>query len=308
METKKPKISVIIPTYNRASVLLRAVNSVFCQTLQDFELIIIDDCSTDSTEQVIKGVCDVRIRYFKREKKENAAAARNVGIQCARAELVAFLDSDDEWLPRKLERQVALFKQAGLATAGVFSWMYLYPSRRRFSILLPTEKLSVYRQLLGKNILGSPSSAMIRKSCLEAVGFFDARLPSSEDYDLWLRLAKRYRIAVVNEPLVIIHAGGADRLSRNLEAKSAAAEIIDRKINGDLTVIQRRKRKAFQRSRFGYWYHLRGDSLRGRALVLRALRDYPFAGKVWLYYLAVLMPFRVWEKVRSCFRRYKPFE
>jgi len=107
-----PKISVISPTYNRAHLITRAVHSVLNQTYQDFEYIVVDDASTDNTEEVIKGFKDERIKYIKHEKNRGPSAARNTGIKAAKGEYIGFLDSDDEWLPEQAEKQVSKFLES----------------------------------------------------------------------------------------------------------------------------------------------------------------------------------------------------
>ena len=108
-----PLVSVVLPTFNRERLLPRAINSVLNQTYKNLELIIVNDGSTDDTEKVVKGYSDKRIRYYKQELNKGGSAARNVGIKLARGELISFQDSDDEWLPEKLERQVRKFSEVG---------------------------------------------------------------------------------------------------------------------------------------------------------------------------------------------------
>ncbi len=106
-----PTVSVIIPTYNRANLVSRAIKSVLNQTYQDFEIIVVDDCSEDNTEEIVKSFNDSRIRYIKHKKNKGGSAARNTGIKRARGKYIAFLDDDDEWLPSKLEKQIMLFEK-----------------------------------------------------------------------------------------------------------------------------------------------------------------------------------------------------
>ena len=109
MDVVNPRVSVILPTYNRAQLIAQAIQSVLDQTYQDFELIIVDDGSKDETEEVVNSFDDERIRYARHEENKGANAARNTGIAMARGEYIAFQDSDDKWLPEKLERQMRIF-------------------------------------------------------------------------------------------------------------------------------------------------------------------------------------------------------
>jgi glycosyltransferase involved in cell wall biosynthesis len=116
-----PKVSVIIPTYNRAGLLKRAIQSVLNQIYQDFEIIIVDDASTDNTENVIESFKEHRIRYIKHESNKGAAVARNTGIKFANENYIAFQDSDDEWLPEKLEKQMEIIEHASPRVGVVYT-------------------------------------------------------------------------------------------------------------------------------------------------------------------------------------------
>ena len=116
-----PVVSVIIPTYNRAHLIGRAIRSVLDQTYQDWELIVVDDASTDDIPGIVKGFTDGRVKYIRHDENKGAAAARNTGIQAARGAYIAFLDSDDEWLPEKLERQVQAFESSDAQVGVIYT-------------------------------------------------------------------------------------------------------------------------------------------------------------------------------------------
>ncbi len=122
MTEKRPTVSVIIPTYNRAHLLGRAIESVLDQTYQDFEIIVVDDASADETEEVVKSFGDDRINHIRHQKNKGGSAARNTGIKAARGEFIAFLDSDDEWVPKKLEKEIdrlqTLSNEVGVVYSG----------------------------------------------------------------------------------------------------------------------------------------------------------------------------------------------
>jgi glycosyltransferase involved in cell wall biosynthesis len=209
---KKPQVSVVIPTYNRAWCLGEAVDSVLAQRFRDFELIVVDDGSTDATAAVLAGYGGT-IRILQQENR-GVSAARNAGIAAARGELIAFLDSDDIWLPVKLWRQVEFFNRYPEALicqteeVWVRNGRRVNPGRRHRKpegmIFEPSLELC----------LVSPSAVMVRRELFDRVGFFDERLPACEDYDLWLRVSCRYPVHLIETPLIVKRGGHADQLSR----------------------------------------------------------------------------------------------
>ncbi|SPP99511.1 putative Glycosyl transferase, family 2 [Candidatus Sulfobium mesophilum] len=189
-------VSVVIPAYNSEAFLEKTLQSVFSQTFRDFEVICIDDGSTDSTPQVIrKHGQSVRYVY---QTNRGAAVARNRGIGMARGEFLAFLDADDRWLPDKLARQVR-YLQENRDVAMVHSNVCVIDSRD--SITKPCLPISerhrgfqIFTELYLGNFIATPSSVMVRRSCLDAVGNFDETMRCCEDFDLWLRIAANCKI------------------------------------------------------------------------------------------------------------------
>ena len=202
-----PKVSIIIPTYNRAHPLKRAIQSVLNQTYQDFEVIVVDDGSTDNTEAVVKNLNDERVRYKRHKKKKGVSATRNTGIASARGEYIAFQDSDDIWLPEKLERQMKLFTHAPSRVGVVYTAFWLIRKDRRNYIPLPKvskREGDIHKELLNGNFI-TPQSAVIRKECFEVSGLFDEKLPSLNDWDLWIRISKNWELKFIGEPLVLVY-------------------------------------------------------------------------------------------------------
>jgi glycosyltransferase involved in cell wall biosynthesis len=206
------RVSVIIPTYNRAWCLKEAVDSVMAQSYRDVEVILVDDGSTDGTAAMV-AAWDVPLRFLSQQNR-GVSAARNLGLRSARGNLVAFLDSDDLWLPDKLARQVAFFDahpEALICQTGE-TWI------RRGVRVNPRHR---HRKPSGRIFeaslalcLVSPSAVMMRRGLLEEVGGFDESLPACEDYDLWLRVSARYPVHLIETPLVVKRGGHADQLSR----------------------------------------------------------------------------------------------
>jgi glycosyltransferase involved in cell wall biosynthesis len=215
-EDEMPLVSVIVPTYNRAHVLDRAVRSVLEQTLRDFELIVVDDGSTDSTPQVLGGF-DHKLRVVSQENR-GVSAARNAGIAAARGELLAFLDSDDEWTAEKLGRQTALFRRSNPFFICHTDELWMRNGKEVPQKGIHRKQGGWFFERALERCLISPSSVMISRALLDQVGVFDEDLRAAEDYDLWLRVTAFHPVDFVPEPLVVKHGDGADQLSRTIPA------------------------------------------------------------------------------------------
>jgi len=203
-------ISVVIPTYNRYEVLKRALSCVFSQTHLPFEVIVIDDGSTDKTQQIIQEFPN--IKYFFQDNA-GVSSARNLGIKKASCEWIAFLDSDDEWHREKLEEQVAFHKKNSeiLMSYTDEKWV-----RNSFEVKIPKKFAKfggeIFKECISHCII-APSATVIHKSLLNAVGTFDEGLEVCEDYDLWLRIANKHQIGLVDKKLITKYAGHEDQLS-----------------------------------------------------------------------------------------------
>ena len=206
------KISVIIPTYNRQATLERAIVSVLEQTYLNRELIVIDDGSTDDTQRIINKYQN-KIRYFSK-LHGGVSAARNLGLEKSEGAWIAFLDSDDYWLPTKLERQMQFLQEHPeiLVLQTEEKWI------RRGVVVNPMLKHRKYGGWIFPYCLPlcivSPSATIIHQRVINAVGVFDESLPVCEDYDLWLRVALKYQIGLLNEKLIVKTGGHSDQLSR----------------------------------------------------------------------------------------------
>lgn len=203
----QPKVSIILPTYNRGYILKTAIDSVLQQTYPHFELIIVDDGSTDNTADLIKSISDERICYHYTKINQGAAAARNYGIQQASCDYIAFEDSDDQWHKDKLEKQMQLILNAPDKPDFVYHKICYDMDGNRCAVLPPdstpleNKSGNIYSQLLYDNLIDCPS-LLVKKSCLLDVGLFDTSLKALEDYDLALRLAKKYSAGFINEILL----------------------------------------------------------------------------------------------------------
>ncbi|MFV1951556.1 MAG: glycosyltransferase family 2 protein [Nitrospinota bacterium] len=214
-----PEISIIIPVYNRPLLVKEAIDSVMAQTYTDFELIVVDDGSTDTTADVIQKYIEtysnisVHLRYIY-QSGLGVSAARNNGIDAANGKLTTFLDSDDLWQPNKLKRQMEFFASHPEAKICYTDEIWIRHNKR----VNPCKVHQKYSGRIFEHCLPcciiSPSSVIIKKEVLEEVGLFDESLPACEDYDLWLRIAGRFKVDILPEQLIIKRNGYPEQLSR----------------------------------------------------------------------------------------------
>lgn len=209
-------VSVVVPTYNRSAFLKEAVASVLAQTTRADEVIVVDDGSTDETPSVLEGFGGA-VRCLRRENS-GVSAARNAGIEAARGEWLAFLDSDDLWRPRKLEVQLAYLSARPDIKLCQVEEIWIRNGKRLNPKKYHEKPSGFCFPLLLERCLVSPSAVMIHREVFEEVGLFDESLPACEDYDLWLRIGCRYAMGLVEEPLVVKRGGHPDQLSSSIPA------------------------------------------------------------------------------------------
>jgi glycosyltransferase involved in cell wall biosynthesis len=201
-----PTVFIIIPTYNRAKLIKRAINSALKQSFENFEIIVVDDASKDDTQKVIEDFDDPRIIYIKQDKNLGSGASRNTGINASRSQYIAFLDSDDEWLPYKLEKQLNVF-QAHESSVGVVygHWKDINAKTLKTNVKRPELRGSIFNDLLYTNVVGSPSGVLIRREYFSSISGFDTEIPSTvDDWDIWIRLACLTKFEFVSEVLTIM--------------------------------------------------------------------------------------------------------
>jgi len=203
MESKL--VSVIILTYNRAALVKESIESILAQTYAQFELIIVDDGSTDGTDQMIQQMHDERIRYFKFDHCGHTGKLKNFAMKQAKGEYIAFNDSDDNWKPAKLEKQIKLFEECGdigfsITDVITFSKHGILIEHSYHSDQLK-ECSSIFDRMRKSKFLVYPFTLVIRKNCLEKVGWFDEDLISG-DYHFIMRLAYLFKAGILYEPLV----------------------------------------------------------------------------------------------------------
>ncbi len=205
-------ISVIIPVYNRQDTIRRSIDSVLKQTVKACEIIVVDDGSTDDTGRILDSYADKVIVIT--QENRGVSAARNVGIKIARGNWIALLDSDDEWLPKKLEWAASYINNN--PDVKIFQTEEIWVRNgKRVNPKIKHKKVSgfIFKESLPLCII-SPSAVVIKNELLEEVGLFDEKLPVCEDYDLWLRITKKYSVGLDERAGIIKYGGHADQLSR----------------------------------------------------------------------------------------------
>ena len=206
-----PLVSVVIPAYQRAESIGRAIDSALAQTMGDLEVIVVDDGSTDGTAEVVRAVPDSRVRLLAHETNKGGNAARQTGIDAAQGTWVAFLDSDDAWLPEKLARQLARLAEAGPDYGLCYTWFWIEAPNEppRPSQAVTVEGLR-RPELLAGNLVGTFSTMLVSRAVLGQVGGLDLSLPSCQDWDLVIRLNRISSVCVVPEPLAHYALSGND--------------------------------------------------------------------------------------------------
>jgi len=299
----QPIVSVVTATYNYGHFLGDAVDSVRAQTLGDFELIVVDDGSTDNTPDVIKPyLTDSRIEYH-RVGHVGVTKAKNFGIRRARGRFVAFLDSDDAWLPGKLERQVEVLDSAP-GVGAVYTRRFYFDCKGNSLGIddRPFYRGNIVEQLFLDNFI-CYSTVMVRRAVLDEVGIMDEAIFHPSDYDLWLRIALRYRFEYIDEPLVRYRSHpGISRASRAVDRRPEVDFVTNRFLNqyGGRSVIRPDVLQLAEIERccsIGWAYR---DTSTARAAwwYLQALLKSPFFGPAWRGLATIWWPDAWRDRVR----------
>jgi glycosyltransferase involved in cell wall biosynthesis len=278
-----PDISVILPTYNRTGTLVAAMASVLAQSYGNLELIVVDDASSDDVASVVNGFADARVRYIRRERNGGAGAARNTGLAAARGRLIAFQDSDDLWLPGKLERQVALFDTLSDRVRVVIGGKIVYGRDPQFHygagkvahapppdgrLRLDEDQLG---HLLAENRI-SVQNALFRRDCMPDLAWFDECLRANEDWEFAVRLVQQTTVYEDIEPVVLGFIS-ADSISTNRR----------RQLMGEFRILRKNRRvlasRRLDRSRLrigiAIGLYNSGKKRSAMRFLLAGLRDRP---------------------------------
>lgn len=288
-----PLVSVVMPAYNAAPWIAETLESVLTQTFQDFEVIVVDDGSTDDTAAVVARFARVRCI---RKPNGGPASARNVGIRAAQGEYVAFLDSDDLWLPDKLRLQIDLLQESGLAWAYSDAYAFDEETRRTLFIFSRVRRQysgDVLEQLFLADFIPMPTP-IVRRKVFDQVGYFDESdaLHYAEDWDMWLRIAAYFPIGLVKRPLAQyrVHAASGIQSTLPQALSKAHTRVIELAASREPARLAPLKNRAIARMsvRIGQMMVRRNDLAHARAMFARAFRLAPFELEAYAYWLGTL--------------------
>ncbi|MEW6145839.1 MAG: glycosyltransferase [Thermodesulfobacteriota bacterium] len=297
-------MSVIIPTYNRAKLLNISINSVLSQTYRDFELIVIDDCSKDTTSAVLDGIADKRLRVIKNTSNKGIAAVRNIGVTLSRGRYIAFLDDDDEWLPDKLEKQIDVLDRGTTSLGCVYTGSLVVDSAddHVLQTSIPLYRNNVLKEMLFQNFI-TTSTIALKKACFDKVGLFDEGIPYGEDYDMWIRIAEEYEYDFVKEPL-----------AKYRSHQTAMTKNYVTVINGVERILSKH-RKLFASDKRAYSNHMLllgvtycylGRTKDGIKTFVRAIRAYQFDARLYYNLALALLGTETFIKLKEAKTRYFP--
>jgi glycosyltransferase involved in cell wall biosynthesis len=272
-------VSVIIPTRNRLAYLQSAITSVLNQTFRDFEILVIDDSSEPAARDAVTSFADQRIKYIRHENNKGVAASRNTGLLNSTSNYIGFLDDDDEWVPEKLAKQCELLKKSPSAVGAVYTGAVAVGSTSR-NILFevhPRARGHIFDDVLTRNSLTPTSTILLRRECVEKVGFFDETLKYGEDCDMWLRISRDFHFDYIDEPLVRISVhDNHQQLSGNYDNYEAVLRSIQKQlVKYAAEFAANRKAHSLRYLALGELYCGVGDIQRGREAFFKAIRLHP---------------------------------
>lgn len=285
----KNLVSIIVPTQNRAELLLRAIESIVNQTYHHWECLVVDDGSVDNTAQIIESNRDSRIHFFRHDDIRGASAARNTGISHARGSFVAFLDDDDEWLPTKLEKQLNLIQRLSTDYGMVYCWMDYYDSRGdKIKEHHPLYRDYVFPYVLDEQRIGGCPTLLVRRTVMDELGGFDETLLRGNDGDFIRRVCRNYLVDFVPEALVRVNVDHGHLRISNTSEKGLKNAIRGESIKLDKFKSELRKypiQTANIYSKIGHHYFQVGNLRMGASFHLRAFVTAPFFPKLYRRFL-----------------------
>ncbi len=296
-----PRVSIISPTYNRAGVLSETIDSVLEQTIDDFEYIIVDDGSTDSTEDVVRSYNDTRVSYIRLSGNQGANVARNRGIERASGRYISFLDSDDWYLPNRLERTVDVLDKLPDDICGVTHSFESIISGEVVRRSTMSDGRITAADLRSGNVVGGFSNVLFRANVFDEVGKLDEEMPSYQDYEFYLRAIEVGDIYGINEVLCKKRkrsvSESSERISNDVGRKIRGQELLEEK-HGDS--LSEKVRASFYYTQ-GRLHMDGGDVVKGRRAFWNAMTTYPYHPLYYYNFVASLggqRTFRVAQRVK----------
>lgn len=290
MANRTPLVSIILPTYNRSNVVGRAIESVLGQTFTNFELIVVDDGSTDDTLKILENYNDERIRIFSHDNNKGGSAARNTGISKSDGKYIAFIDSDDEWLRTKLQLQVEKIRSHP-SLSIVYTGHYKNSQGTREIGQIPQHDGNIFEAQLARDRVNPTSTVLVDKHCFETVGTFNESLNARQDYEMWLRIAKKFNFGYIKKPLVIMHEG-EDRITDNVDRRIRATLTIVNKYSKEIDNLPKRKKRstlATQYFSMGRYCQKHERYKLARSFLMRSATYDPTLIKIWPVLIASLL-------------------
>ncbi|WP_283403315.1 glycosyltransferase family A protein [Halorubrum sp. DM2] len=276
------QVSIIIPVYNQPDLLADALDSIYRQTIDNYEVIVIDDNSDVDYGPIIDSY-DSRVTLVVHDENKGAAEARNTGIDAAKSDFLAFLDADDLWRPTKLAKQLSVFQRGSEKLGLVYTGYVQQNIDETNKRVLPEASGEIYISQLERDQLHPTSTVMLKRECLEQVGGFDSSLPSRQDYDLWIRITERFEVDYVDE-ILVEKREQEDSISKNFESRIKGDLGVYRKVlkrTNNLGFLTRNRILSHHHYVIGRDYGLKGNRTKSLNHLLRAILRYPIHPLPW---------------------------
>jgi glycosyltransferase involved in cell wall biosynthesis len=279
-------------------MLRAAITSVLNQTFHNFEIIVVDDASTDDTSKVVQAFNDKRIKYIRHESNRQEAGARNTGVRNAGGEYIGFLDDDDEWLPNKLEKQMELFAKSPEIVGGIYTGFVKIEKSTGKTIaqIIPSKRGDIFRDMISQNWVATPSTVVLRRKCFEQVGLFDENIVFGPDYDMWFRISKEFCFEYIPDPLVKYYVHDA-KMSSNYDLMIRGGEARLKK-HAEVFALEARSYSRHYLS-LGVYYCHSGNMKKGRRAFLNAIRLYPFEIKHYYNFCLSLLGADIYRRIKD---------
>jgi len=296
-----PAVSVIIPTYNRADILPRAINSILGQTYRDLDIIIIDDGSSEDIQSILQSIESGKITLIKHTENRGIAASRNAGIRASDSKYIALLDNDDEWLPEKLEKQIKLLNTAPAKTAiSDTGFINIIKNKEYFvpAFEQRNKNGNIYRNIISKHFI-LPSTILIKRECFLSTGMLDENIPVFDDWDYFFRILKEYGIKSINEPLIRRHHHN-DNVSSKIDIVLTG---YSRLVEKHYTEISRDHRLlSICYLKLGHMSCFQGESKKGREYLAKSIRTNHLEWRSYIAYLLSLSGEKFYRSFTKLYR------